>query len=237
LPKTAEEIFSEKVSLIYEYDKASPLFVRVANTEIEKNNIDKAVGILQNGIKNYPDYAVAYFILGKAFTLIGNYSQALLTIKKGSELIRSKKSYDYYLKEIENIKKQRSLFESRSRNAFMLNDEELDFENNVDLFEEDKHTDEDKTKRFSFDDRLDQLAKEISSAKIPEASGDSFREELDSSLPEEHMIVSETLAKIYITQGEYKEAIEVYKKLSAKNPQKKEYYAQRIEELRSEFDT
>ena len=51
----SSNIFDEKVSLIYEYDKDSPLFIRMAYIEIEKNNvhIEEAVQAMipQNTIK------------------------------------------------------------------------------------------------------------------------------------------------------------------------------------------
>ena len=50
------------------------------------------------------------------------------------------------------------------------------------------------------------------------------------------MFVSETLAKIYVTQGEFREAIEVYQKLVKKTPSKQEYYLQKISELQSQLE-
>jgi len=102
------EALNQKISLIYEYNNKSPLFARLAGIEIEKNNLDSAIDILTEGLKNYPEFSVAYFLLGKIHTLKGNYSQALSFIKKGSELIHSPKSFDYYFNEIDEIKKQRS---------------------------------------------------------------------------------------------------------------------------------
>ena len=81
------EALNQKISLIYEYNNKSPLFARLAGIEIEKNNLDSAIDILAEGLKNYPEFSVAYFLLGKIHTLKGNYSQALSFIKKGSELI------------------------------------------------------------------------------------------------------------------------------------------------------
>jgi tetratricopeptide (TPR) repeat protein len=45
-------------------------------------------------------------------------------------------------------------------------------------------------------------------------------------------IISETLAKILIRQGKKEKAIEVYRKLIWKFPQKKVYFAAQIEELK-----
>jgi len=43
--------------------------------------------------------------------------------------------------------------------------------------------------------------------------------------------VSENLAQILLSQGKKQKAIEIYKKLIWKFPQKKAYFAARIEEL------
>jgi len=52
----------------------------------------------------------------------------------------------------------------------------------------------------------------------------------------EHILVSETLAKIYISQGELTEAIKIYEKLMERKPESKEKYLQSIEELRSRLE-
>ncbi len=236
MAKSSTEIFNNKVSLIYEYDKRSPLFVRTANMEIEQNNIDKAIGILNDGIEQYPQYSTAYLILSKAYTLAGNYPMALKNIKKGCDLIHSKKTYEYYLKELENIKKQRSLFENNTRNIFMVDTNISEKAQEPDLFIAEKKISE--SKSVSVDDRLDQIAKEISTAKIPEINNSaSTTNDLLANISSRSMIVSETLAKIYITQGEFKEAIEVYKKLILKDSAKKGYYLQKIKELESELES
>jgi len=232
LAKSPAEIFNDKVNLIYEYNNRSPLFVRMANSEIENNNIDQAIFILEAGIKIFPQYAAAYLLLGKAYILIGDYPGAYKYIKKGSELIYSKKTYDFYLKELENVKKQRSLFIGSSRNMFLPeNESPQQLHDNEILVEKAEEPPK------SVDDNLEQIAKDISIAKIPEISEGEISQSLlldnDSG---SHLIVSETLAKIYTTQGEFAEAIEVYKKLTKKNPQKEEYYKQKMDNLKSQLE-
>ncbi len=238
MAKTTREIFNDKVSLIYEYDNSSPLFVRKANIEIENNNLQPAVEILHNGLKLYPQYSTAYLVLGKAQILMGNYREALKNIKKGSDLIPSPKTYGYYLEEIENIKKQRSLFNTSKRNAFMLSDETENI-NQQELFEEEKEAGNETLPESSrlIDENLEQLAQKISKAKIPGSyTSENQDESVQINLNEDNMIISETLAKIYIAQGEYNEAISVYKKLNKKNPAKSDYYDEKIAELRSQLE-
>ena len=231
MAKTATEIFNDKVSLIYEYNNKSPLFARMANAEIENNNIEKAIEILDKGLEIYPNYPAAYLLLGKANILVGNYSLALKHIRKGSDLIHSKKTYDYYLKELENVKKQRSFFQKNTRTSF-ISQPELN-KNEPALFEDEKT--EEKVK--SVDDRLDNIAKEIRNVRISDVNDDeNLSNPLMDNFPSDNMIVSETLAKIYAAQGEQNEAIKVYEKLIQKEPQKAKYYNQKISELKSELE-
>jgi hypothetical protein len=51
-----------------------------------------------------------------------------------------------------------------------------------------------------------------------------------NSISKEDGVVSETLADIYIKQGKYDQAIDMYRKLSLRNPQKNAYFAHKIEE-------
>jgi len=48
-------------------------------------------------------------------------------------------------------------------------------------------------------------------------------------------LVTESFAKILTKQGKLAQAIEVYEKLSLKNPEKSAYFAQKIEELKSQL--
>lgn len=238
MDKTPTEIFNDKVSLICEYDKSSPLFVRQANTEIENNNVDRAIELLKSGIKLYPEYSTAYIILGRVYTLIGDYGRALQQIKIGSELIHSKRTYDYYLKEIENIKKQRSLFSESRGSAFIPEVKFPDDELQPGLFENEQSENKSDKKTDNLDERLDQLAQEISSARITESSGEIKIPEIPTDdMSKISSIVSETLAKIYVAQGEYLEAINVYKKLIGKIPAKEEDFRRIIKELKSKLDS
>ena len=56
------------------------------------------------------------------------------------------------------------------------------------------------------------------------------------SSEDQYSLVTETLAKIYVEQGLYPKAIEVYKKLVLKYPEKNAYFAARITELEKKLN-
>lgn len=55
-----------------------------------------------------------------------------------------------------------------------------------------------------------------------------------NSIAKEDDLASESLADIYIKQGKYDKAIDMYNKLSLRNPQKKAYFARKIEAVLKE---
>jgi len=225
--KNLQEQFAEKIGLIYEYNKQSPLFVRHASTEIDNNNLDNAIAILSEGIKLYPDFPVAYLILGKALTLKGQYEEAFDTFSKGSSLFQSPETLEYYKKEIENIKKQRLVFEKSKRTTFL--------DNNY-TFETKKAEIPPKEFLSSIDDNLSELAKRIAKAKIPEVSNSSSTSTMAKQpIAEDKITASETLAEIYLAQKQISEAIKIYQELSRKHPEKKEYYQKKIIEIPSKY--
>ncbi len=52
-----------------------------------------------------------------------------------------------------------------------------------------------------------------------------------NSIAKEDGLASESLADIYIKQGKYDKAVEMFRKLSLRNPQKNTYFARKIEEV------
>jgi tetratricopeptide (TPR) repeat protein len=223
------DAFNQKISLIYEYNNKSPLFARVAENEIEKNNIDDAIRILTEGLTNHPDFSVAYFLLSKAHTIKGNYGQALKFVKMGSELIHSPKTFDYYLREIDAIKKQRQLF-NVSRWAESANEKNPSLSSNSSMKTETEKPNE------SIEETLNKLTAEIEGTTLTvKEAKKKIEDTKPKSFSNNDFIVSETLAKIYITQGEFKEAIYVYKKLKQKNPEKESYFDTKIAELKTKL--
>lgn len=217
----AEDLYKNKIKLIYEYNRKSPLFTRIAAWELESNNNAAAIEILENGLREFPNFPTPYFILGKAYCKVNEFGKALKCYKKGSELIHSRETYHFYLKELESLKNLKNPQEFRA------------------FTPEKKETSAIKKSSSQFEDNLDELAEKISKAKIPAVQTEKEEKNFQRYIPDENigssLIVSETLAKIYIAQGELNEAIGVYEKLGKKDPARKEYFSQKISELKSKL--
>lgn len=219
------DVFNQKVSLIYEYNNKSPLFVKVAGIEIEKNNLDRAIKILLEGLKLYPDYPTAHFLLAKSYTLKSNYSQALSYLKSGSTIINSPKSFDHYLKEIESIKKRRTFFNisrwAEYAKENLASNQLPASANNISA-----------SKDETIEEALSKLTDDIEETRQSIKNAKEKIEETKETVGKD-LIISETLAKIYANQNEIPAAISVYKKLIKKQPDKEEYYKSKIEELKN----
>ena len=211
----------------------------MANAELAGNNVDSAVKILQSGLRIFPDYPVAYLLLGKTYALMGGYEKATECFKRGREILGSHKTYNFYLKEIDSIKKRRSLFKSTTGNVFPSSAKGPSKPRDEgSLFHQEKKSKSVQELTSSIDEKLSQLAKEISKAKIS-TTNQSGKKETDflDQLTNDSMLVSETLAKIYLAQNEYNEAIKVYEKLIKKDSAKYDYYTGKIKEIHTKINS
>jgi tetratricopeptide (TPR) repeat protein len=172
-------------------EKRYPVYLRLAEKEIKEKHFTKGIEILESAIHINPDNAAAYFLLGRAHAGDGNYRMALQNYRKGSELIKSEKTYQYYLREVEHL---------RNKTEEKVNTGRID--------------------SVDFSELLD-------SGVYAKDNGSVEDVDIDENL------ISETLARIYMSQGQINEAVRIYTKLIKKYPMKKIYFETRISEIQS----
>jgi hypothetical protein len=86
--------------------------------------------------------------------------------------------------------------------------------------------------QLSAQDLIDRFIKSsptLERMTLPESQ--PVRDLSETSADEKGSFITETLAKIYITQGYYSRAINIYEKLSLQYPEKSAYFAGRIEKI------
>ena len=81
------------------------------------------------------------------------------------------------------------------------------------------------------DEIIERFIKEEPIIQAPSAQNLNNENMARQSAEDNYVLVTETLANIYIDQSLYLKAIEVFKKLILKYPEKKSYFATRIQEL------
>ncbi len=81
------------------------------------------------------------------------------------------------------------------------------------------------------DDFISNISKVKAKTLLPPPPDVSNKDLASESIAFDSNLVTETLAKLYVKQGKTDKAIEIYRKLIWKFPQKKAYFAARIEEL------
>ena len=196
----------DKFSLVYEFNNDSPLIVYEASKELEDNNVTKAIEMLNKAIENYPYYPTPYFLLATALAHNQEFEEAKIILSKGHNLLDNEKTYKYYSNLIEKIKRE---FDGISNN--------FDDTVNKVLDETLLHSDE--------SDSIDLLSEE-------KTVTDPILTKVNTHLPD-GTIVTETLAEIYSSQGNFNEAKEIYQKLKYIYPDKAEKFEKKIAELSS----
>lgn len=223
---------SDKFALIYEFNNDSPLFARVAAKHFDEGDTEEAISILEAGLEKYPNYPTAYLIYAIALATNGRRGEALKAIRKASDIFDEPETINYYIDRIDRMPKNLSFFEETKE---VEEEPEEPTEPDSTEPEQPSQTDE---------EDLEKLAELLKKAPAIKESKD---DEIEVSEPETEeeakdegflgkSLVSETLAKIYFNQGNYREALSIYETLLDIHPQRKEYYEQKIQQIKTQMN-
>ena len=198
---------------IYKLNGKSPLFTRVASDAIKEGDFDKALSILEHGIEVIEEYPTPFFLMGDLLIKLGRIEEAEEAFQKGSLLLNNNSdTLNYYLN--------------------LIPDSIEDRKNNIEP--EPKQTG---------DENLGELADKLKTAKIDIShQDDSTLNDFNESTSKEEFkplkgLVSETLASIYQNQSNYKEAKAIYETLIDIQPERAEYFQNKLSEIDSKMRT
>lgn len=207
----------DKYNLIFGFNNKSPLFARVANDYLIKGEYKEAKKILEAGLQLYPDYPAAYFVYGLCLSKLGENSKACEMIEKGGEFVDSSETVSFYLNKIQKIPDQKNPKFDDTANSSSKKDAETSAETDM--------------------DDLTKLAQQLENAKIiiDENTEVEFEQENEVE-SQSHVagkpLVSETLAEIYFSQGNYKEALALYQNLISIQPEREQFYQIKINQIK-----
>jgi len=218
-----DEKLTAKAKLIYERDSSSPLFLKTADYYLQVNDPHNAYSILENGLKLFPDHPLAHILMGKVQYALGNIEKSESCFRKASELLNSEETFAYYKNKYNLPDRKSSPFDSSRGNLFINTDEEFKIGAE---FERDESG--------AIEDNLQELSQQLMNARIVNNDNDfSANYNQKKYNTDKSKLATETLAKIYISQGQKSEAIKIYEILVIRDPEKKDYYLQKISELKA----
>jgi tetratricopeptide (TPR) repeat protein len=197
-------------------------FARLASYYLKEGQYQKAADICLEGLKHFPDYATAHLVLGKSYEMMGRNIEAMLEYRKALKAMPDNPTLQGLFTRVEQREQEafRAFSDDRSRTL----------KERKEIITFDKYVDEGAEQKESAAEFLLRRLQDVKKS-VPQTMSDRLSEEPPSRTISPSKIVTATLAEIYATQGEYKEAIEAYKKLVSQRPIEAERYTKRIAQL------
>jgi tetratricopeptide (TPR) repeat protein len=230
----------ERYTGILNKDPKARVYAPLAEAYRKSGMFDKAIEVSKNGLSLYPDYLSCRVTLGRAYYDKGMYKEAKEELLKVVEVIpdnimaqkllgkiysmegdidKAIKSYEMVtfqvpgdkeiIEEIEALRREMGASVGQINNEIGLKVEEVEFDKERELEPE---------KEISIKRAEEPVMK---GEKGTEKIHDSGKENIEAAFTKKKDINTETLAELYIKQGYFKRAFNIYKELYLSDPQNK----------------
>lgn len=197
-------------------------FARIGGELLERGDAAGGMRVCAAGIERYPWYATGHVVLGRCLESLGRTSEAVIAFRRALVVFPDATMIRRALKDAEKREQQEfGAYISKQRPE--TTSIGLTFEEYI------RGTSVQEEGSAGF------LQKQALSARHEEetrpAAGASEPPEIPGIPDEPEKIVTVTLAEIYATQGEYREAIDAYRVLKTRRPAEAGRFDERIREL------
>jgi tetratricopeptide (TPR) repeat protein len=202
----------------------SPFFARLAAQYIKEGRTKEALDLCLEGVKVFPHYATGHLVLARCYEALGRNIEAMLEYRMVLKVVPDNVPVQTQMKLVEQREQEafKSFAEERTR---QLKDRKNEIRAEGYVGEESPQK----------DGNVDVILKRLQDVKKIPPSSDAAAppepEKAQAEAPSKGRIVTETLAEIYASQGEYGEAIEAFRRLMTERPLESERYEKRIGQL------
>lgn len=203
----------------------SPVFARLAFYYLKEGKTQQALQVCLKGLEFFPDYGTGHLVLGQCYEMLGRNIEAMLEFRKVLRSVPDNPTAQALLKGVERREQEafKAFAEERARKLKERKDS-LTFEQFVSAHSSEKES--------TVDFLLKQLQEVKKGAVSSQGGGETKSKEKVAETPGgPSKIVTATLAEIYANQGEYREAIDAYRKLLKERPVEAGRYEKRIAQL------
>ena len=198
----------------------SPSFAREAVEHLQEGDTQRALALCLAGTTAYPDYATGHFILGKCYEACNRMTDALREYHLALHTLPDNPTLQLLVKSAEGKK--------RTESQKPITEADMLAENTTGKPPTDNLPDQPSTKEES---TIEYLARRLQDAKRINPNSSTIPDSLPLGNERSAKIVTPTVAEIYVTQGQYSEAINAYRELAKQHPEERSRYTKRIDEL------
>ncbi len=200
----------------------SPLFARLASEYLAEGKVQEAIAMSAGGLKWFPHYPTGNLVLGKCYAALGRHTEAVVQFRKVLEALPDSGTVTGLL--------NASLREEKNTFEMFAAERSLALAGKKDALTIDEFLARGmRPKETPAGGTVTELKPVRTPNARAEGEHDEEREETAAGLG--GTIVTATLAEIYASQSQYREALEAYRKVAAQKPSEAARFEQRIAEL------